>query len=109
MSKVEFPSVLPRTSLPPVVTFVNVALVTEISETPSLNSSNLFTVEEVIVAAREILYQTPVDRAEPSLPICAVDWFQSCKTPALVRRIVAPLAPPRALRFAKPVVALGNA
>ena len=67
-----------------------VASVTEISETPPTNNSNLLTVVDVMVYAREILYQTPVERVLPLPPICAVVPFHSWSTPPLVIRIATP-------------------
>lgn len=79
------PEALPSIN-PLVAAFTSVAFVIEISETPSLNNSNLFTVVEVTVYAKEILYQIPVDKVEPFVPICVLALSVSIKTPPLVMR-----------------------
>jgi hypothetical protein len=87
---------------------VNVAFVTEIPETPSTKSSNLFVVLFVTVYASEILYQTPVDSVGPSVPLCAVVVCQSCSTPALVSLMWLAWAFPLVIPPIIVVVALGS-
>jgi hypothetical protein len=66
-----------------------VAFVIEIDETPFTNNSNLFTVVLVIVHAKDILYQVPVDKVEPFVPICAPESLANIwSTPPLVIAIV---------------------
>ncbi len=64
---------------------LKVPFVTDIVEIPSLNNSSLLTDVEVTVYAKDNLYQTPVERVAPSLPICAL--LHNCNTPAEVNLI----------------------
>lgn len=84
-------SVVPELTLPNLAVvdpvLVSVAFVIEIEEVPSTNTSNRFTVVDVIVYATEMRYHVPVESVAPLVPIwLLVEEFQTCRIPVLVRR-----------------------